>query len=153
MPYAGPPRSAAARVPVLVPGHCWPMPPKEMLKCSKAGLAQSLWGLWVLVCTRFCLSPLSISGRYGVLILNVISPLLPSCWGFSFALGHGLYFFGGIQHSPVDGCSATSCNFGVLTGEGKCTSFYSAIFILFSDILKFLVTNANSWVTPRFSQF
>ena len=27
------------------------------------------------------------------LILNAISPLLPSCWGFSFALG---YFFGGI---------------------------------------------------------
>ena len=24
------------------------------------------------------------------LILNVISPLLPSCWGFSFALGHGV---------------------------------------------------------------
>ena len=31
---------------------------------SKAGLAQSLWGL--LVCTRFCLSPLSVSGGYGV---------------------------------------------------------------------------------------
>ena len=27
------------------------------------------------------------------LILNMISPLLPSCWGFSFALGHGVYFF------------------------------------------------------------
>ena len=25
-----------------------------------------------------------------VLILNVISSLLPSCWGFSFALGHGV---------------------------------------------------------------
>ena len=31
---------------------------------SKAGLAQSLWGL--LVCTRFCLSPLSVSGEYGI---------------------------------------------------------------------------------------
>ena len=37
------------------------------------------------------------------LILNVISPLLLSCWGFSFGLGHGLSFFGGIQHSPIDG--------------------------------------------------
>ena len=35
-------------------------------KHSKAGLAQSLWGLCVLVRTRFCSSPLSISGRYGV---------------------------------------------------------------------------------------
>ena len=61
------------------------------------------------------------------LILNTISPLLLSCWGFSFALGHGVSFFGGIQHSLVDGCSTASCNFGVLTGEEECTSFYSAI--------------------------
>ena len=53
------------------------------------------------------------------LILNVILPLLPSCWGFSFALGHGVSFFGGIQHSPVDGCSAASCNFGILAGEDE----------------------------------
>ena len=51
-----------------------------------------------------------------------------SCWGFSFAFGHGLsLFFSGIQHSPVEGCSAASCNFGVLTGEVEHTSFYSAI--------------------------
>ena len=56
------------------------------------------------------------------LILNVISPLLPSCWGFSFALVCGVSFFGGIQHSPVDG-SAASCDFGVLTGEmSACSS-------------------------------
>ena len=61
------------------------------------------------------------------LILNTISPLLLSCWGFSFALGHGVSFFGGIQHSLVDGCSTASCNFGVLAGEEECTSFYSAI--------------------------
>ena len=29
---------------------------------------------------------------------------------------------GGIQHSPVDGCSAASCDFGVLAGEDECTS-------------------------------
>ena len=61
------------------------------------------------------------------LILNVISPLLPSCWGFSFALGCGVSFSGGIQHSPVNGCSAVSCNFGVFTGGDKCTFFFSAI--------------------------
>ena len=27
------------------------------------------------------------------LILNAISPLLPSYWGFSFALGHRVFFF------------------------------------------------------------
>ena len=61
------------------------------------------------------------------LILNMILPLLLSCWGFSFALGSGLSFFGWIKHSPVDGCSASGCNFGVLTGEDECTSFYSTI--------------------------
>ena len=38
------------------------------------------------------------------LILNMISPLLPSCWGF-FALGCGESFLSGIQYSPVNGCS------------------------------------------------
>ena len=64
------------------------------------------------------------------LILNSISFPLPSCWGFSFALGHRVYiyiFSGRIQHSPVNGCSAVSCNFGVLAGEEECTSFYSTI--------------------------
>ena len=39
----------------------------------------------------------------------------------------GIFFFGGIQHSPVNGSSAASCNFGVLTGEDEHKSFYSAI--------------------------
>ena len=53
------------------------------------------------------------------LILNVISPLLPSSWGLSFSLGCGVSFCGGFQHSPVDGCSAASCNFEVLVGENE----------------------------------
>ena len=53
------------------------------------------------------------------LILNAILPILPSCWGFSFALGCGISFFGGIQHSLVDGCSAAGCNFEVLSGENE----------------------------------
>ena len=91
---------------------------------SNTGVAQSLWGLWVLVHARFCLSPpTSMAGIS--LILNVILPLLLSCWDFSFALGHRVTFFGGIQHSPVHGCTAASCNFGVLAGEDERTSFYS----------------------------
>ena len=85
---------------------------RSLLTHTSAGKTQILKGrsdsvsVGLLVCTRFCLSPLSISGRYGVLILNVISPLLPSCWGFSFALGCGVSFFVRFQHFPVDGCSA-----------------------------------------------
>ena len=58
------PRSAAPRAPAPEAGHCWPVPPQEMLTHSKAGLAQSLWGL--LVHTRFCLSPPGFSGGYVV---------------------------------------------------------------------------------------
>ena len=83
------------------------------------------------------------------LILNMISSLLPFCCGFSFVLGHGISFFGGIQHSPVDGCSATSCSFGVLAGEDDGTSFYFAILAvkvsitltLISDITKKKITD------------
>ena len=61
------------------------------------------------------------------LILNVISPLLPFFGGFAFALGCGVSFFGGIQHSPVNGYSPVRWNFGVLVEEDDHTSFYSAI--------------------------
>ena len=55
--------------------------------------------------TQFCLSLCGVSGSWCAqalfepfeylwwvwgLILNVISPHLHSCWGFSFALGHGV---------------------------------------------------------------
>ena len=45
------------------------------------------------------------------------------------------YLFGVIQLSPVDGCSAASCSFGVLT-EDECMSFYSTIlgFVSLSSI-------------------
>ena len=35
-------------------------------------------------------------------------------------------FSGGIQHSPVSGCLAATCDFSVLTGEDEHTLFYSA---------------------------
>ena len=54
--------------------------------------------------TQFCLSLCGVFGSLaqgmfepseylwwvGGLILNAVSPLLPSCWGFSFALGSGI---------------------------------------------------------------
>ena len=54
-----------------------------------------------------------------------------------------LFFFGGIQHSPVDGCSAASCNFGVLTGEDERTSFYSVILIPTEAVIKIAGRNIN----------
>ena len=62
------------------------------------------------------------------MIVNAILPVLQSCWGF-FALGHGVFCFGVIQHSSLDGRSAAICNFGVLSGEVERMSFYSAILV------------------------
>ena len=63
----------------------------------------------------------------------MIEPLLLFYWGFSFALGCGVSFFVEIPHSPVDGYSAASCDFGVFTREDECTSLYSAI-LLTADV-------------------
>ena len=81
---------------------------------------------WVLMCTRFFLCSPSISGGEGAVwgfILNGVALLLLSCFGFLFAVGCGVSFTGGFQHSPVHGCSATSCKFGVFTREDECMSF------------------------------
>ena len=107
---------------------------RPLLMCASAGDTQTLKGR----SDSVSLEPLS-PGAHQVLfepsahlwwvwglILSMILPLLPSCWGF-FAVGHGVSFLGGIQHSLINGCSAASCNFGVLTGEDKHTSFYSII--------------------------
>ena len=104
---------------------------RPLLTCTSTGDTQ----------TQFCLSLSGVSESWCVqglfepsehlwqvwgLILNVISPLLP--WGFASALGHGLPFFGGIQHYFVNGCSAVSCNFLVPAGKDEDISFYSAIY-------------------------
>ena len=81
-------------------------------------------GSW---CIQGLFEPSDCLWRVRGLNLNAILPLLPSCWGFSFALGCRVSFWGGIQYSPVDVCSAASCSFGVLTGKYELTSFYSAI--------------------------
>ena len=86
MPQAAPPRSAAARAPV-----------------PKAGPVQCLVGFLGPGVHNVFFEPSKHLWLVWGLILNVISPLLLSCWGFSFGLGHGLSFFGGIQHSPIDG--------------------------------------------------
>ena len=89
----------------------------------------SLCGVVGSCCAHSLFKPSEGLWRVWGLILNAISPLLSSCWGFSFALGRGVSFFGEIQHSPVDGCSAVSCNFGVLTRKDEYMAFYSAILL------------------------
>jgi len=122
---------------------------------SNTVLAQSLWGLWVLVHTRF-VSALRVS-LVGMgfdskcdfaLLINFLGPLLCP-WT--------CIFFGGIQHSPVNGCSSVSCNFWVLTGEDESTSStspcssatpqYSCLHILICYLAY------SMWISNRFFFF
>ena len=114
------------------------MPPQETLKHSKAGVAQSLVGSLGPGAHKVLFEPSESLWRVWGLILHVISPLLPSCWGFSFALGCGVSFFGGIQYSPFNNCSAASWNFGVLA-EDKCMSFNSATLEVCFDACSFIM--------------
>ena len=43
-------RSSAPRAPAPAAGHCWPY---LLRRHTNTALSQSLWGLWVLVCTRY----------------------------------------------------------------------------------------------------
>ena len=69
-----------------------------LLTCTFAGDIQTqLWlslcrifGSW---CTCGLFEPSECLWWVRCLILNTISPLLLSCWGFSFALAHGVSFF------------------------------------------------------------
>ena len=97
---------------------------QETLKHSKTVLAQSLVGSLGSDEHMVLFEPSEHLWRVWGLILNVILSLLPSFGGFSFALGNGVSFWGGIEHPPVNGFSAVSCNFAGLTGEDEHTSFY-----------------------------
>ena len=86
-------------------------------------------------CSQFCLGLYGVSGSWCTqdlfepservcwvwgLILNAISPPYHLAGASHLPLDIAcLFFVCGIQHFPVNGCSAASCNFGVLPGEGE----------------------------------
>ena len=80
------PRSTAPRAPAPVAGHCWLVNPQETLRHSSGGLCR----VSVSCCAQDMFEPSEHLWQAWGLILNAISPLLPSSWGFSFALGHGV---------------------------------------------------------------
>ena len=125
------PKSAAPRALPLQQGTA------DLYLCRRHSNTQrqawlSLCGVSGSRCAQVLSEPSKHLWQVWGLILNVISALLPSCWDF-FALGCVISFLGGTQHSPVDGCSVVSCNFGILAGEDEHTSFYSAILRLYQS--------------------
>ena len=118
------PRTDAPRAPMAV--HCWPVPPQETFNTQRQVWLRLCGVFW---CIQLLFEPSECVWEVWSLVLSVISPFLPSYWCFSFALGCGVSFLGGIQHSSVNGSSAVSCIFGVLAGENEHMSLYSTIFI------------------------
>ena len=81
-------------------------------------------GAAVSCCTcSVCALQVSLEGMRFVSKRDFTSPAV--LLGFSFALGCKVSFFYENQHSPVDVCSPSSCNFGFITDEY--ISFYSSI--------------------------
>ena len=78
----------------------------------------------------------------GFLILLFFGAMQPDVYIFPFLLCFWTWdiFFGGVQHSPVYGCSAVSCNFGVLTGEDE---YNCAVVWAFFDIAFLWYWNEN----------
>ena len=70
-----------------------PLPTRTSTGNAQTQFCVSLCGSW---CVQGLFAPSEHLWQVWGLILNVISSLLPSCWSFSFALGHGVPFFGGI---------------------------------------------------------
>ena len=137
MPHDMWPTSAEPRAPVHVAGHCWPMSHRRysntqrqvwLCLCVDSGSLCEQGFVWALQ------EPLAGVGfdSKG----DFAPPIV--LLGHFLDLGHRVSISGEIQHSPADGCSAVSCNFGVLTGEDDCMSFYSTI--LFYSIL---ITKSN----------
>ena len=94
MPHAVPPRSAAARA---------PLPMAVAARRASTGDSQTLKG-WSGSVSVGSLGPSAHTVLFESsehlwwvwgLIINMISPLLPSCWGSSFVLGRGYLFLVG----------------------------------------------------------
>ena len=106
----------------------------------KAGLSQSLW---VSSCTQGFVWALQVSlVNIGFVSKHSFAP--PTIFlGLLLCPWCSVSFFGGIQHSSIDGCSAMNCNFGVLTGEDEYILLYSAILFIYL----FCTSESYSWYT------
>ena len=74
------PRSTAPRAPVPAPAAvlCSPIPLQQTLKYSSGSVFVGS-GSW---CTQVLFEPSKYLWQIWALILNMILPFLPSCWGF-----------------------------------------------------------------------
>ena len=89
MPYTG--LLHPEPLPLQQTDHCWSVPSQETLRHSSGSVSVGSLGPGA----QGLFQPSEHLWRVRSLILNAILPLLPSFWGFSFALGHGVSFLVG----------------------------------------------------------
>ena len=113
--------STASKAPVPAAGDCWPVPLQKtptqvwLSLCETSGSWCTQNFVW---CLRASLVGMGFDSKCDFSLPTILPLLFPWMWG---------KFFGRIQHSPFNGCSAVSCNFGGLSGEDEYMSFYSII--------------------------
>ena len=78
-----------ARTPAPGAVHCWPVRPQETLKYSSVSVS-ALIIIIISWCAQGIFEHSENLWQVWSLILNAISPLLLSPWGFSFSLGCGI---------------------------------------------------------------
>ena len=102
---------------------------------SNTVLAQSLWCLWVLVCT-VCLSPLTSLVGMGCDSKCDFAPPTILLW-LLLCPWCGVSFFDGIQHSSVDVCDVEGSNHVCFTHIADANS----VFISWISVLIFIFSN------------
>ena len=109
---------------------------RPLLTCVSTGDTQKHKGCsgsvscgvsWVLVCTSFCLSPPSISGRYGVWFKCILAPLTVLLGLLLWQWSWEIFLFVCFWWYETFSCQlflSVCCNFGVLI-EDEHSSFYT----------------------------
>ena len=108
--------STSSRAPVPEAGDCWPVPLQKMptqVWLSLCGISDSWCTQSFVWCLRASLAEMGFDSKSGFAPPTILLLLFPCMWGIFF------FFFCRIQHSPFNGCSAVSCNFGGLSGEDE----------------------------------
>ena len=99
------PRSTAPGAPAPEAAHCWPY---LFRRHPNTVLSESLCGLWVLVCTRYVWALWASLVGMGFDSKCDFAPL-PSCWGFSLALGRWVsHSCSSTRQPPLQLCSHCS---------------------------------------------
>ena len=148
MPHTGPPRTAAASAPSLRQTAADPCFYRRPSNTHSQVWLSFLWGSLSLFLGPSAHNVLFVPSQS---LWRVWGSISTDCAPFTISLQFLLFlwtwvsFFGGFQHSLVNGCSAASC--GHLTRKDECLYFYSAILVLIFWGSEYICPKIYRWPT------